>query len=572
MKEINKRKFFHLALLSIIVLLQCLVIYFWYLETKTDANVSDLSIKMDSYKTGLNYSNKISKSLNDAQGFYKDYIISNNKASLQHYYAAINEMKTNMGLLHILVKKDKNLKKIDTNLNLLNSKIDSIIDNHSKLLDKSINAINFKTFDYKNILKSVSVDSIITQDSIARKGLMSRILDAISGKYNIKKEKLKVVISYNYHNELESGDVKKELQRMLENSNNFYKNQFEQSKGTFFISDKENLRLFNFNTNLFNLSNNLIQSYNESVNSLQDFNQKEFQKAHKSYIKKRNYIIVILIVLMLLFTLLLFYFTRLAFKFEQQLLLAQNNILKNLQFKNRIVGMISHEIRSPLSILSMYSKRLSTQIEDVAIKDVFQSMQYTTNTLLVLTNQILEYSKNEDKQMELQNTSFNLKEELEKIVKPLATLAESKGNKLDVKMTLEKNVIVCSDSVRIGQLFYNLVGNAVKFTQNGIITVAINEVVSKSKENITISASVNDTGTGIAASDLKNIFKEYYQTNEAVGLNEMGIGLGLKICKEIVTLFDGTIDVSSQLGNGTKVFFTIVMKLDKNKNTFTYQK
>ncbi len=562
MKEINKRKFFHQALLSILVILQCLVIVFWYLETKSDAEVAALSNQWDSYNTGLNYSNSISRSLNDAQYFYKDYIIHNNKESLQHYYTSIEKIKSEAGLLNDLVKKDKSFNAAKKDLNSFNQKIDSIIDTHSMRLDKSIDNINFKTFDYKNILKSISVDSIITQDSIARKGLLSRILDAISGKYNIKKEKLKIVISYKYLNELESGDVKKELQKLLKESNDFYKNEIEKSKGTFFISDKENVKLYKLNASLFELGNNLIHSYNESINSLQNFNQKEFQKAQKSYVQKRNYILVILVSLMIVFTLLLFYFTRLAFNFEQQLLSAQKNILKSLHFKNRIVGMISHEIRSPLSILSMYSKRLSAQIKDVEVQDVFKSMQYTTSTLLVLINQILEYSKNEDKQIKLQNSSFNLKEELEKILIPLMTLAESKGNRLDIKIAVDNNWTVYSDAVRMSQLFYNLVGNAVKFTQNGVIAIEVNSAIV-SKEKVSLSVIVSDNGSGIAESDLKNIFEEHYQANNSRGLNEIGIGLGLKLCKEIVTLFQGEIDVKSQLGKGTKVNFTIVLTLDK---------
>jgi len=141
-------------------------------------------------------------------------------------------------------------------------------------------------------------------------------------------------------------------------------------------------------------------------------------------------------------------------------------------------------------------------------------------------------------------------------------LAENNGNKLNVKLAVENDCLVYSDSVRISQLFYNLVGNAVKFTQNGVINIDVTSVVA-SKKSVTLLASVSDNGAGIAASDLENIFEEHYQSNNTIGLNVLGIGLGLNLCKEIVTLFHGTIEAESQLGKGTKVSFNIKLQLDK---------
>ena len=93
--------------------------------------------------------------------------------------------------------------------------------------------------------------------------------------------------------------------------------------------------------------------------------------------------------------------------------------------------MISHEIRSPLSIISMLSRRVASRVEDKEIQDQFKSIDFTTNSLLQLSNQVLEYSKNEKVKPKLNNKSFELKNELNQIVTSLNTLVENKGNTLD---------------------------------------------------------------------------------------------------------------------------------------------
>ncbi len=541
--------------------MQLLVILFWYLQTKDDATIDSLSEKMGLYKKGTKYTNDAYATLYESQFYYKDYLLNHNKKSLENYYATVKKLKVTLDSLnHHVVKEDVDLIKEKKKLDVLQQKADSILSNQSTQINKKIDAFTFKTFDYDNILKSVSVDSLVTNDSIARKGFLSRILDAISGKYNVKKEKLKIVISYKYLNEIKSGDVKNQIKNLLKTSNDYYKNEIEKSRASYFISNSKDLNLFNLNNSLLDISVDLIHSFNESINYLQDSLQKQFKDTHKASVQKRNYIIFFLVLLMLTFTILLMYFTRMAFRFENQLLLAQKQILKSLHYKNKIVGMISHEIRSPLSVLAMYSKMISAKVQDLEIKEVFKSMQYTTNNLLVLTSQLLEYSKNEDQKMVLKNTTFDLKEEVDKIVIPLATLAENKGNTLKVTVDIPEHYKVNSDPVRINQLFYNVVGNAIKFTENGTVHIDV-RTEKKSNKDLNFLVTVQDNGLGISETDLEHIFEEHYQGDASKSVSELGIGLGMKLCKEIVELFHGSISVESKLREGTKVSFNIVMKL-----------
>jgi len=217
--------------------------------------------------------------------------------------------------------------------------------------------------------------------------------------------------------------------------------------------------------------------------------------------------------------------------------------------------MVSHEVRSPLSIISLYCKMIVSKVKDAEIKEVFNSIQNTTSTLLLLTNQILEYSKNENRKMTLNKAKFNLKQELSNIVEPLKKLCIENENQFKWNNSVEDGD-VNSDVVKINQLFYNLVGNALKFTKNGTIT--IDTKAEKIDSRTQFYVTVSDTGSGISEEDLKHVFDDYFQGSN--GLTTMGIGLGLKLCKEIVELFDGEISIQSEKGKGTTVSF--MLKLD----------
>lgn len=552
-QQFNKRKFFHTSLVVLIILLQCLVLWFWYIQNRNDNELKELNLNFKKADDGAYYATKSYSNLNESQAFLQDYIKSKNKKSLLKYYESLSGLNTYLDSLDGILQK--NVKSKDE-FNYLKQNLDSVLKTKSSMFSKK-EGTAFNKFDYDGILNSVNVDSIITKDSVAKKGLFSRLGDAIFNKKNVQKEKLKIIISYKYQNKLRTGEIKEEIENILMASDKFYRDKMKTLEDSFYISDKSNLKLYKLNAKLFESSVNLIDSYNNFINSLKSKNTNNFTEITRKYVKERNYIIVLLTILMLVFSLILYQFTRFAFRLEKKLLDSQKQILHNLEYKNKIIGMVSHEIRSPLSIISIYSKMVSSKVEDKEVKEVFKSIEYTTSTLLLLSGQILEYSKNENKKMELIKTQFNLDDVITKIVDPLIPLALTKGNKLIVKKEIPKNFVVKSDATKISQLFYNLVGNAIKFTENG--TISINIVSNKvTSQNINLFVEVQDTGFGIAEEDLQNVFEDFFQGTN--GFNNIGVGLGLKICKEIVELFGGDIEVESERGSGTKVKFNLLVE------------
>lgn len=555
----NKRRFFHASLIVFIILLQCLVLLFWYLETKSDEKIAKISNDIHNLDAAQSYSGQSSTLLVKSQILYKDYLRTKNQQSLTDYLKTINELNTSVGSLNSVLQKNFQLNNKSELVHLRN-KLDTIVKETSFLDKAAVDDAIAKKFNYQEILNSMSLDSIITRDSIARKGFFSRLFDAISGKYNIQKERLEIIASYKYNNKVNSGEVKAQIEKILKDSDAYYKNQINALKESFGTSNANDSKLYEINDRLLNSTSDLISNYNTVIEPLKENSHADLKEAAKSNSTQRNYLIFILTLVMLIFSIIVFRFTLYAFDLEKKLVTSQEQIMKNLEYKNKIIGMVSHEVRSPLSIISLYCKMIVSKVKDSEIQEVFDSVQNTTSTLLLLTNQILDYTKNENSKMELNKSKFYLKQELSNIMEPLDKLCVENGNRFNWSNAVVNDDLVFSDIIKINQLFYNLVGNALKFTKDG--TISITTKTEKAESGILhFYVNVADTGSGISEQDVKHVFEDYYQGSN--GLTSMGIGLGLKLCKEIVELFDGKISIQSEVAKGTTVSFMLQLELNK---------
>ena len=170
--------------------------------------------------------------------------------------------------------------------------------------------------------------------------------------------------------------------------------------------------------------------------------------------------------------------------------------------------------------------------------------------------------------MELNKTTFNLKYELDEVLKSLSSFVENNENKLLVTNGITEDVMVHSDVVKIHQLFYNIVGNANKFTKKGKISVDV--LLEKSPKNKqTLIVEIKDNGAGINEEDLKHIFDSYHQGAMSAEVKNLGAGLGLNLCREIVELFKGKIRVTSKQNVETVVTFDLILDTPKNYKTLT---
>jgi len=215
-----------------------------------------------------------------------------------------------------------------------------------------------------------------------------------------------------------------------------------------------------------------------------------------------------------------------------------------------------------LKIINLFISRIQKKTDDEVISDYLKSIQFTNESLLIQASQILDYTKNQEKKSLLKPVEFNLKDEIDAILKIFKPYIESKKNSFEISNTIDSQTVVFSDNIKIHQLFINILGNANKFTENGSISVTC-ETKNLDPETTELHVEISDTGIGISRSDLAKIFEPYYQGNISDEIENLGAGLGLNLCKEIIDLFGGKINVHSKFGQGTTVSFSINLKLVK---------
>jgi signal transduction histidine kinase len=268
------------------------------------------------------------------------------------------------------------------------------------------------------------------------------------------------------------------------------------------------------------------------------------------------------IILMFIVSILIMILTRIAFIYERKLNKANKRIKENLNFKNRILGMLSHELRSPLKIIGLFINKINKKTNDDSIKEYLKSISFTNNTLLIQANQILEYTKNQQVENKLIPVVFNLKNEINAILTSIKPYIETRNNEFIISENINPEITIYSDNTKINQLFMNILGNANKFTENGKIKVNT-KTETIDQNTISLITEITDTGAGISKKDLEKIFEPYYQGVLSDDVENLGAGLGLSLCKEMVELYSGKIFVTSEINKGTTVTFALNLTLKK---------
>ena len=565
------RKVVHYSLLVSVVMLQVLLLVILYNEFVNEPKLEKFDKQLKNLDRTKEFINLSREDYIKIQSSLQDFLKTKENRFLDNYYLSIRDLKSNFDSIKSFTNRDlvfdKFVVKEDSAsipTEKLERKIDSLI--RVQLVPNSkleADLLKLKKYDYKDVLKSVDVETYLLIDSVERKGLLSRIGDAIAGKVAVQKEKLNVVVTMKYGKKVTTGNIEEQLANAFKNTNNYYQGQFSNLKDN--LNDYRNTdsKFLLRNDELLGYNDMLLSKYDDALELYTKAIKEDFNAQYQINKKIRNYSIIGLVLFLIVISGILILLTRLAFDYEKRLLNAQEKIQQNLSFKNRIVGMISHEIRSPLNIISIYSNSISKKIKDEELKSSFKTIQHTTVSLSMLANQILEYSKNENKKLELNKSTFNLKQELSGFLKSLKKLVEDDGNKIEFDCNISEEFMVNSDKVKIHQLFYNIVGNANKFTENGIINIKLDiQQFSSSQYNLFIE--IEDNGKGMSENDLKSVFESYYQGVVSEKVHNLGVGLGLNLCKELVELFNGEIKIESKINQGTKVNFNLILdKINK---------
>ncbi|MBD0344072.1 MAG: GAF domain-containing protein [Coleofasciculus sp. Co-bin14] len=233
---------------------------------------------------------------------------------------------------------------------------------------------------------------------------------------------------------------------------------------------------------------------------------------------------------------------------RQQLQLQNLQLLEAARMKSQFLATMSHELRTPMNAVIGFSQLLLRQRQTPLTpqqSDMLERILNNAKHLLTLINEILDLSKIEAGRLELKLEAFNLVSLLKTTSDELRSLADEKHLALRIQADLQ-NPNIINDSVRLRQILVNLLSNAIKFTDKGSVEVEMEEISPNR-----LMLTVKDTGIGIAKDDLDHIFEEFRQLDQTITRRYSGTGLGLAITKSLVELMQGTIEVESQLGQGT---------------------
>jgi signal transduction histidine kinase len=264
---------------------------------------------------------------------------------------------------------------------------------------------------------------------------------------------------------------------------------------------------------------------------------------------------VLAINLILFFSVLFFLIQEMFRKMQNQKELekAKKIAEENAIIKSNFLSTMSHEIRTPLNSIIGMSELLLDEVIDPEQKDKVQTLYFSSNNLMTLVNDVLDFSKIESGKIELEKHPFNLFLFLKDLINANKILTNEKGLELLQNLAIDKSIVVESDYVRLSQILNNLITNAVKFTNKGWVKLSVKE------EDSSFCFAVEDSGVGIPNSKLTHIFEQFSQVDSSISRRYGGTGLGLSISNNLCTLLGGELEVSSNVGVGTKFSFAIPM-------------
>ncbi len=572
--ELQNRKKSHFLLLGVIILIQIIALLFWYQQKTSQNNFTEANRKALEPNRAFYYANKATYFYFETENNFANYLHKGSENTLKEYRTSLGKMTIYLDSLSAISEKNSNFDSIVNKKATLGKEIISLNKNLNDLLDSKkfklfdSDEIDFKVkkYDYSKVLSSIAYDTVKNNTNAKKKGLFGRLGGALAGKSDVDKEQIQTKIKMVFNNTERVGTFEDQLKNIFQFSEKYYLGAFNNIKNNYTNLSQAKNKLININNQILAKSQELLMLY--SIQN-QKLNLKEYEKSVVLYdnnLQKSKFTTISFILIALLISVLLFFYTLYNYKQEDALNKAKLIAEKSNSYTSRLIGMLSHEIRAPLSIIANQTILLKEKNKDKDLDTNIKNLNFTSNSLQITVNQILEYYKNKGNAISLYNSKINLEREVASIINSLQSLAELKDIKISSNFYCcnEQCNWVWADKVKVHQLFYNIIGNAIKFSGKGEIKVK-SETTPLNDNKVQFDVAITDFGCGIPKEELEMVFNEFFQSSKHENQRGFGAGLGLNLCKEIVELYNGKITVDSEVNKGTTFLFHLILDISKKE-------
>lgn len=244
---------------------------------------------------------------------------------------------------------------------------------------------------------------------------------------------------------------------------------------------------------------------------------------------------------------------------NKELQIARDGAVQAMEAKTNFLSTVSHELRTPLYAVTGLTHLLLEENPEEHQKEHLKALKFSGDYLLNFINDILHINKIDANKLEPLHMDFNLKKIINEVMDSLQQSAKANNTKLVLDFDQNIPGHLMSDPLKLSQVFMNLIGNSIKFTKDGQVTVTT-KLLHKQNEDVKIYFEVKDNGIGISKEKQKSIFDGFEQGSIQINREYGGTGLGLTIVKSLLGLFNSEIQLESELGKGSSFFFEIDMK------------